>query len=220
MKFLKLLCLVSLFTLSFYHAQTSNEKIGLLFNLEGPVVIHRQALANIQSIQKNDNPAHKYYDAIVAMGNDRINPTQRIMDFYSDYFKKKNIEYILINEALTEANFPKTDLKEKVFPYDMTVIKKEYQVDKILIVTGRYGLEFENIGFNVIGDKRTNIAFRNYLVNTHDNSILRDFTVQGAQNVKKKNLLTPPDYPNIINSMDRLLNEIIFPKLQRKMQKL
>ena len=219
MKYTTLFSFLCLMFVSFFNSQIQNEKIGVIFRFYGPLIINRQLIKEIPKNYQKDTEISKYYDAVLAMENDNINPTQRIVDFYMTALKDKNVETVLIEKPLIVASFPIFDNKGKFYKLDMRSIKNDYNLSKILIIECTYGFEFENIGL-ITGDKRTNIIISTSLVKTDDNSIIKSFIVQNIKNIPKKNLLNPPTYPNIEESMNKLLLERIFPDLQAKLQKL
>lgn len=62
------------------------------------------------------------------------------------------------------------------------------------------------------------LFYSNYL-NLNTNEIISNFNVWNVQNIKKKNILSPPNYPNIEKSMNSLLNEKILPEIERKIKR-
>ncbi|MFI0490127.1 hypothetical protein [Flavobacterium sp.] len=216
MKKLKFLIPFFLLFFSIAKSQSTDEKIGILFKFSGPFIIHRDALENIPYQTENGNKSNKYYDAIKSMKNDNINPQKKIEDFYKSTLKEKQANYIIIEENLTEENFPKFEGNKKSFPLNIKNLKIKYNVETILIVDCVYGMEFESVGI-IAGDKRTNIVLNNFLVETNTNSILNKFKVGNIKNIRKKDLINPPNYPNIEESMNRLLIERIFPKLKTEL---
>lgn len=219
MRLTKILTFFFIIFFSFFKAQTANEKIGVIFKFNGPLIIRRDAIENIPRKYDNSDEKGKYYDAVNAMGNENINPKNRIIDFYLNALKEKQIDYIIIDKILNEDNFPKFDGKRKFFKFNLQSIKKDYALKKILVVECDYGFEFESAGI-IAGDKRTNVFINNSLINTEDNSLMKNFRVQNIKNITKKGILNPPIYPNIEESMTRLLNERIFPVLKSEIKKL
>lgn len=219
MKTSNFLTAIFLMLFSFFQSQTLNEKIGIIFKFEGPLIVRRDVIENIPRNYENNDEKNKYYDAVKAMENENINPRKRIVDFYQNSLKEKGIEFIIIDKTLTEENFPKFDGKRKFYSLNIQNIKKEFDVNKVLIVECQYRFEFESVGI-ISGDKRTNIFLNNNLVDTNNNSIIKNFRIQNIKNITKKGLLNPPNYPNIEESMSRLLNERIFPALKTEIQNL
>lgn len=217
--------LFTILSLTFYNILSSqtnqnNDKIGIIFKIEGPYKIYRDAIYNITSKDGNSVDNDKYADAIYFFKTEKVNPTEKLKEYYMNQIKLNGFDPILLSENLTEDNFPAVNSKtNKQYSLDMTILKRKYNIDRVLIVIGIYGLEFENIGI-FDGDKRTNISLSNFVVNTNDNDINKKFQVGNIKNIKKKNLLSPPDYPNIVESMNRLLNERIFPEIKLKLKNL
>lgn len=193
----------------------SNENIGIIFRIEGPCKIHRSMIYNIISSQ-NDS----YTSAIKYMKNENINPTKRLKQNYIDKLKVKYPNLVVIDDSLSVENFPLNSIENsKTYKLNLTKLKTKFNIGKVLIVDGFYGLEFESIGF-ISGDKRTNISLTNYFVNLDNNIIDEKFYVGDIKNIKKKNLLNPPNYPNIVESMNRLLDERVLPQIFSKLEKI
>ncbi|WP_163395934.1 hypothetical protein [Flavobacterium limi] len=94
----------------------------------------------------------------------------------------------------------------------------KYNIDYLLVVYGQFGIEFEKVGvFN--GDKRTNIFLNNVFINLETNEVVSNFNVGNISNIKKKNILSPPNYPNIDLSMNNLLNDKVLPEIERKIKR-
>lgn len=219
MRFTKILSLFFIIFFSVLKCQTVDEKIGVIFKFNGPLIIQRDAIENVPRNYDNSDEKSKYYDAVTAMQNENINPKKRIIDFYLNGLNEMQIEYVFIDKILNEDNFPKFDGNRKFFILNLHSIKNNYDLKKILVVECDYGFEFESMGI-IGGDKRTNVYINNSLVNTEDNSIIKNFRVQNIKNITKKGILSPPIYPNIEVSMSRLLNERIFPVLKSEIKKL
>ena len=201
----------------FYSQPNQNKKrIGFVFKIEGPYKIHRETFLNMTITGGNDSQKDEYYDAINFLKTDKVNPTEKLKQYYVNEMTWRGFDLVILNEDLVESNFPVLNPKKnKQFYLDMTSLKKKYNVDEVFIVQGKYGLEFEDLG-----DKRTNIFLNNFMVSSADNKITKKFTIQEIQNIKKKNLLNPPDYPNIVESMNKLLEEKILSEIIIELEEL
>lgn len=193
----------------------SAENIGIIFKIDGPFKIHRSMIYNIISSKNED-----YDSAIKYMKNESINPTLKLKQNYILKLKVKYPNLIVIDDSLSVKNFPLNSIENsKTYKLNLTTLKSKFNIEKILIVDGFYGLEFESIGF-ISGDKRTNISLINYFVNLSDNKIEKKFYVGNIKNITKKDLLNPPNYPNIVESMNRLLYERVLPEIDVKLDNL
>lgn len=214
-----LFLLISLVSITAF-SQNSKGKIGVVFNISGPFKIFRNAVYNITANDKNLEEDERFYDVVQFLGTPKGNPRPLIEEYYKKLLSEKGYEVITINETINEENFPKFSEKQKktkFYELDIRSLKNKYNVDKLIIVKGQYGLEVEMIGaFG--GDKRTNIGFSNYFVDTNSNIVEKEFYVMNIKNIRKKDLINPPDYPNVTESMNRLLNERIFPDLKLKLE--
>ncbi len=223
MKNLNILFTISLFVitnLSFTQTNLNQEKIGIIFKTEGPFKIYRNGPMNINFNQENDSEENKYFDAINFLKNEKANPTVRLKEFYINQLKSSGFEFVIIPEELNEQNFPLLNSKKnRFFRLNVSTLKNKYNINKVLIVNIQFGFEFEHVGV-LGGDKRTSISINNFVVDINNNEIYRKFTVENIKNIKKKDLINPPDYPNIVESMDRLLNERIYPEITKKIESL
>lgn len=219
MKFFKTLALVFITLISTNSfAQQTAKKIGVIFNIDGPFKIYKQAVYATTSTDKDVIEKDKFYGVIQFLGTEKGNPLPRLQEFYLNALKEKGYDPIILDEAVNKDNFSKFTEKKKdgdFYDLDIRNFKQKYNVDDVIIVKGQYGLEVEMVyGFG--GDKRTNIGFVNYLVDTNTNILKKKFNVYKYQNIHKKDLINPPDYPNVTESMDLLLNKKIFPSLKSK----
>ena len=209
--------LIVLFNLnSFSQTESKGIKIGVCFEMRGPYRFKREAMQGTVTEFNNDDPSDPYYDAIEFFKTEKVNPTNILLKNYLDNLKLNGFNPIIINEKLDKINFPDyKSQRNKFYPKDLSYLKKQYDLDYVLIIYGDYGFEFERIGV-IGGDKRTHITLYNSFANVNSNEIIEKFRVTDIKNIKKKNLLSPPDYPNIVESMGRLLNERILPELKDK----
>ena len=213
--FLFLLTLV--FNAGFTQNQESRKKIGLIFNISGPYDISRQTLINMVGSSDKIDQSNPYYEAIKFLGADKCNPTEKIENYYLESLKALNFEPTIIREKIENIDLPKFNMQgKKKFSLDLKYFKNKYDIDYIIMVGGIFGMEFENIGF-ISGDKRTHISLRNTFININTNEIKDKFDIGNIKNIKKKNLINPPDFPNVLESMERLLNERIFPEIKNKL---
>lgn len=217
----KIALLFSFFILLFANSIYSQsdkvkERIGVIFRINGPFEIHSNTIFGTASAKDSISKESKYYDAIMFLKSEKANPTSIIKEFYINSIRLEGYDLVVIDEELNEKNFPFFESKKnKYFDLNIKVLKEKYNVDKVLIVFGGFGFEIENFG-----DKRTNIALNNFIVNTNTNIIEKRFYIGNIKNIKKDNLLNPPDYPNIVESMNRLLDERIFPEVKSMIEKL
>lgn len=211
---IRLLASSMLFMCVFGFSQGVKEKLGIIFKIDGPYKVNRNYI--IYGLQKNTSPNDDYSEVFNFLKKE--NPIQRIENFYTEKLNNR-YQLVLINEDLSEENFPLFQPKKnRYYRLDITKIKTKYDVEKVLIVDGIYGLEFENIAM-LSGDKRTTVSLNNYIVNTVNNEIIEKFQVSDIKNIRKKGLINPPHYPNVEESMNRLLLERIFPRIEINLEK-
>lgn len=219
MKNFKILTLVFFVLISTnLFSQQSSKKIGVIFNINGPFKIYKQAVYALTGTDKNVDENDKFYGVIQFLGTDKGNPLPQVKDFYLNILKEKRYEPVVLDEVISENNFPKFTEKKNgqdIYKLDIRTLKKKYDIDEVIIVKGQYGLEVEMIG-GFGGDKRTNIGFTSYLVDTNTNILKGEFNVYKYQNIHKKDLINPPDYPNVTESMELLLTKKVFPTLKSK----
>lgn len=209
--------IVMLFNFS-YSQNFEKKKMGLIFNLNGPYRITRQAMSN--TIEKtNIDKKDLFYGAYKFLDTGKGNPTERIINAYLKNLDSLNVEIIQINDTISKANDPIfVWTKPEFVSDDLKKTKAKYNVDYLLIVDGQFGIEFEKAGvFN--GDKRTNIFLTNAFINLETNEVVSSFNVGNISNIKKKNILSPPNFPNIEESMNNLLNDKVLPEIERKIKR-
>ncbi|MBE8724420.1 hypothetical protein [Flavobacterium hungaricum] len=212
-----IVCIAVLFNFS-YSQNPEKKKLGVIFNINGPYRITRQVMSNtveISNVDKKDmfNGAYKFLET------GKGNPTERLINGYLKNLASLNVEIIQIKDTISKANNPMFVWTKREFVNDdLKKTKEKYNLDYLLIVNGYFGIEFENAGaFN--GDKRTNIFLNNDLINLETNEVVSDFNVGNISNVKKKNILSPPNFPNFDESMNNLLNDKVLPEIERKIKK-
>lgn len=210
-------CLVVIFNLS-YSQNLQKKKMGVIFNINGPYRITRQAMSNTIEISKVDKK-DMFYKAYQFLETGKGNPTERIINAYLKNLDSLNVEITQIKDTISKANDPIfVWTKREYVNDDLKKTKVKYNLDYLLIVDGYFGIEFEKAGvFN--GDKRTNIFLNNDLINLETNEIVSDFNVGNISNVKKKNILSPPNFPNFDESMNNLLNDKVLPEIERKIKR-
>lgn len=212
-----IVCIAVFFNFS-YSQNFEKKKMGLIFNINGPYRITRQVMSNtveVSNVEKNDmfKGAYKFLET------GKGNPTERIMNAYLKNLASLNVEIIQIKDTVSQANDPIfVWTKRKYENDDLKKTKEKYNLDYLLIVDGYFGIEFEKSGvFN--GDKRTNIFLNNDFINLETNQTVSSFNVGNISNVKKKNILSPPNFPNFDESMNNLLNDKVLPEIERKIKK-
>ncbi|WP_417428438.1 hypothetical protein [Halpernia sp.] len=196
-------------------AQQSAKKIGIIFNIDGPYKIYKQAMYGTGGTDRDVSKDDKFYDLIQFLGTEKANPLPRLEEFYINTLKEKGYEVVVLHDTIDAKNFSVfTATKKKI---DFRQFKEKYDVDELMVVKGQYGLELEKVGaFN--GDKRTNITFTNFWMDTNTNVLKKEFYVSKYQNITKKDMLNPPDYPNVTESMDILLNKKVFRSLKSQLE--
>ncbi|MBZ4042389.1 hypothetical protein [Flavobacterium hibisci] len=65
----------------------------------------------------------------------------------------------------------------------------------------------------------TNIFLNNTFINLNTNEVISNFNAGNFANIKKKNILSPPNFPNIEKSMNTLLNDKLLPEIERKIKR-
>jgi hypothetical protein len=196
----------------------SNKKIGLLFKMDNPMILLRNE-GNGQiykTIKFEDiNPNNEFYEVVKFMQT--INPRDKILKTYTE---NKFNEIIVINDKIDLDSLPDSKINErKVYKKDLSFFKTKYNVDYLLFVNGIYGLEVEYV-FGISADKRSNIFLYNSFVDLSTNKVIDEFKVSDIKNIRKKNLISPPDYPNVVLSVNLLLEKNIAPKIIEKTQKM
>lgn len=212
-----IVCITVIFNFS-YSQNPEKKKLGVIFNINGPYRITRQAVYNtveVSNVDKKDmfNGAYKFLET------GKGNPTERLINGYLKNLASLNVEIIQVKDTISKANNPMFVWTKREFVNDdLKKIKEKYNLDYLLVVDGYFGIEFEKVGaFN--GDKRTNIFLNNDLINLETNEGVSDFNVGNISNVKKKNILSPPNFPNFDESMNNLLNDKLLPEIERKIKK-
>lgn len=197
--------------------QNKNKKIGVIFNINGPHKIYKNAGTSNTWNEKNLSPEDPFYDLIQFLGSDKANMLRPIKENFLEELKNKGYEPVELSEDVNDKNFP--EFTGKGFRYDVRNLKEKYGLDKVLIATGEYGLEIEKF-FGANADKRTNVSFMTYLIDLESNKTEKSFGVFKYQNIKKKNLMNPPDYPNAVESIQKLNSEKVLPTLKTKIREL
>ena len=201
-----------------YSQNLEKKKIGVIFNINGPYRITRQAMSN--TIEKSDvDKKDMFYGAYRFLDTGKGNPTERIIQAYLKNLDSLNVEIIQIKDTISRANSPLfVWTKPEYVSDDLKKTKIKYNLDYLLIVNGQFGIEFEKAGY-INGDKRTNIFLSNDFINLETNEVVSNFNVGNISNIKKKNILSPPNFPNIEESMNNLLNDKILPEIERKIKR-
>lgn len=201
-----------------YSQNLEKKKIGVIFNINGPYRITRQAMSN--TIEKSDvDKKDMFYGAYRFLDTGKGNPTERIIQAYLKNLDSLNVEIIQIKDTISRANSPLfVWTKPEYVSDDLKKTKTKYNLDYLLIVNGQFGIEFEKAGY-INGDKRTNIFLSNDFINLETNEVVSNFNVGNISNIKKKNILSPPNFPNIEESMNNLLNDKILPEIERKIKR-
>ena len=217
MKLKKIFLFISIVVLfNFSHSQNmEKKKTGVIFDINGPYRITRQAMSNtieISDVDKKD----MFHGAYRFLETGKGNPTERIIEAYLKNLALLNIEIIQIKDTIRKVNNPiLVWTKPEYASDDLKEIKTKYNLDYLLIVDGRFGIEFEKAGV-INGDKRTNIFLSNAFINLEKNEVVSNFNVGNISNIKKKNILSPPNFPNIEESMNNLLNDKVLPEIESK----
>ncbi len=220
MKFKEIILFISIILLfNFSYSQNFEEKkIGLIFNINGPYRITRQAMYNtieISNVDKKD----MFYSAYRFLETGKGNPTERIINAYLKILDSLNVEIIQIKDTISKANDPIfVWTKPEYVKEDLKKIKTKYNLDYLLIVDGHFGIEFEKVGY-INGDKRTNILLSNAFIDLKTNKVVSNFNVGNISNIKKENILSPPNFPNIEKSMSSLLDDKILPEIESKIRR-
>lgn len=169
--------------------------------------------------KSNVDKKDMFYSAYRFLETGKGNPTERILKAYLKNLDSLNVEITQIKDTISKANSPMfVWTKPEYISDDLKKIKTKYNLDYLLIVDGQFGIEFEKAGvFN--GDKRTNIYLSNAFVDLETNEVVSSFNVGNISNIKKKNILSPPNFPNIEISMNNLLDDKILPEIERKIKR-
>lgn len=209
--------IVMLFNFS-YSQNFEKKKIGVVFNINGPYRITRQAMSN--TIEKsNVDKKDMFYSAYRFLETGKGNPTERIIKEYLKNLASLNGEIIQIKDTISGENYPNYVYEKQEYASDyLKNTKMKYNLDYLLIVNGQFGIEFEKAGV-FDGDKRTNIFLSNAFIDLETNEVVSNFNVGNISNIKKKNILSPPNFPNIEESMNNLLNDKVLPEIERKIKR-
>lgn len=205
-----IVCIAVLFNFG-YSQNPVKKKLGVIFNINGPYRITRQAVPN--TIEKSNVLDKKdlFYGAYRFLDTGKGNPTERIVNAYLKNLDSLKLEITQVKDTISQENSPN-------YIADLKNLKMKYNIDYLLVVYGQFGIEFEKVGvFN--GDKRTNIFLNNAFINLETNEVVSNFNVGNISNIKKKNILSPPNYPNIDLSMNNLLNDKVLPEIERKIKR-
>ncbi len=197
--------------------QNKKEKIGVIFNINGPHKIYKNAGTSNTWDDKNLSPDDPFYELIQFLGTEKADMLRPVKENFLQEFKNKGYEPKYLNEDINEKNFSK--FKGGGFRFDVRNLKEKYGVDKVLIAMGEYGLEIEKF-FGANADKRTNISFTTYLIDLKSNKIENYFSIFKYQNIRKKDLMNPPNYPNVVESIQKLNNDKVLPTLNKKIKEL
>ncbi|CAD0003684.1 hypothetical protein [Flavobacterium salmonis] len=217
-KIFLILFIAALFNFS-YSQNFEKKKIGVIFNINGPYRITRQAMSN--TIEKsNVDKKDMFYGAYKFLETGKGNPTERIINAYLKNLASFNVEIIQIKDTIISGgNYPNYVYEKQEYTSDyLKNTKTKYNLDYLLVVNGQFGIEFEKAGY-INGDKRTNIFLRNDFINLETNEEVSNFNVGNISNIKKKNILSPPNFPNIEESMNNLLNDKVLPEIERKIKR-
>lgn len=201
-----------------YSQNFEKKKIGVVFNINGPYRITRQAMSN--TIEKsNVDKKDMFYSAYRFLETGKGNPTERIIKEYLKNLASLNGEIIQIKDTISGGNYPNYVYEKQEYASDyLKNTKMKYNLDYLLIVNGQFGIEFEKAGV-FDGDKRTNIFLSNAFIDLETNEVVSNFNVGNISNIKKKNILSPPNFPNIEESMNNLLNDKVLPEIERKIKR-
>ena len=220
MKLKKIYLFVSIILLfNFGYSQNfEKKKVGVIFNINGPYKITRQTVYN--TIEKsNVDKKDLFYSAYRFLETGKGNPTERIIKAYLKNLDLLNVEITQIKDTVSGRDYPNYVYEKPEYTSDyLNSTKTKYNLDYLLIVNGQFGIEFEKIGY-VNGDKRTNIFLRNAFINLETNEEVSNFNVGNISNIKKKDILSPPNFPNIDESMNNLLNDKVLPEIETKIRK-
>ena len=137
--------IVILFNFS-YSQNFEKKKIGVIFNINGPYRITRQAMSN--TIEKsNIDKKDMFYSAYMFLETGKGNPTERITKQYLKNLASLNVEIIQIKDTINKANSPIfVWTKPEYVSDDLKKTKTKYNLDYLLIVDGQFGIEFEKAG--------------------------------------------------------------------------
>ncbi|MGO4773114.1 hypothetical protein ACEN2I_15735 [Flavobacterium sp. W22_SRS_FK3] len=160
-----------------------------------------------------------FYGAYKFLETGTGNPTERIIKAYLKNLDFLNVEITQIKEPIIvkviEIITPK---KHEYLDEDLKNIKMKYNLDYLLIVNGYFGSQFEQTVI-IAGDKMTNIFLNNAFINLNTNEVISNFNAGNIATIKKKNILSPPNFPNIEKSMNTLLNDKLLPEIERKIKR-
>jgi hypothetical protein len=213
-----LISIIAFFNFS-YSQNFEQKKIGVIFNIDGPCKITRQSMGNPIVDSKVLEKRDLFYGAYKFLETGTGNPTERIINAYLKNLDFLNLKITQIKEPInSESDRNYYPDKHEYLDEDLKNIKMKYNLDYLLIVNGHFGLEFEQ-SVIITGDKRTYIFLNNAFIDLNTNEVVSSFNAGNIANIRKKNILSPPNFPNIEESMNTLLNDKLLPEIERKIKR-
>jgi hypothetical protein len=138
----------------------------------------------------------KYGEALLSMAQE-VNPTEKIRNFYMEVFAARGKKLVMIDEKaiMNLEKFKAPDSGKRYYKKDLRFLKEKYNIDELLIVTVRYGINSNYIyGVEIKRSGMTSISPE--IVVMRDNSIFsKDHTSVAVKIIGPWN--TPPYYENI-----------------------
>ncbi|WP_163399499.1 hypothetical protein [Flavobacterium fluviatile] len=151
-----IISIIALFNFS-YSQNSEQKKIGVIFNIDGPCKITRQAMGNPIVDAKVLENKDLFYGAYKFLATGTGNPTERIINAYLKNLDSLNLKITQIKEPVNSESYQNyyTE-KHEYLSEDLKNIKTKYNLDYLLIVNGYFGLQFEQTVI-IAGDKMTYI---------------------------------------------------------------
>lgn len=146
-------------------------KVGILINSNPPTKFKEgsQGLLDM-AVTSGD----KYKEALDLIGQN-IHPNDELTIIYSDIFKSKGKEVIIIDEKLdpkTAKKFSGTKAEGKKYSsYDFSDLKAKYGVDELLFVNVNYGFMISYYGMIETG-KMAHVAFDTKIIDLTDQHLI------------------------------------------------
>ena len=159
-------------------------------------------------------PPYGRYEEPLNIVDNKINAKSEIYIFYEELLKEKNISIKELNYKLTSYSskkyykqpppYPK-EINEPYFPFDLKDLVNHFsrddEIDAILIVDVRYGLNVDEYLYFVEIVEGTECIISSLIVDLNDKNIIYNGDNSFGHKKIKGKWKTPPDYENLSNAI-------------------
>lgn len=214
---------------SLQNTYAQKKKIGLLLHVYGPyfftntsIPINTTGAFNMYFSAKDSiDEGNKFNQAFTYFKSNTISPYDSILNIYSHLLDNLNHELVIVEDNINDKNafpiFKKAKTNFNFFLQDLTSLKDKYGIDSLLTLTVYYGFLVEKyMAINL--DKKTLYKGKVMLIDLTNNKITSNTHITDIQNIKNWN--QPPNYPSIIQSYNKLLQEKLYPSIKEKLLKI